>query len=80
MSTPYSIRGPRTNEELFFDYYSQLLEWATQLTQQDRADAEDLVQDLYVQVAHIGVPLAEVDDLRPYTSKCCAIFIIPGFA
>lgn len=69
MSTPYPIRGPRTNEELFFDYYPQLLEWAAQLTQQGRADAEDLVQDLYIQVAHIGLSLAEVDDLRPYLFK-----------
>jgi DNA-directed RNA polymerase specialized sigma24 family protein len=63
------MRRHRTNEELFFDYYPRLLEWATQLTHLDRADAEDLVQDLYIQVMSINVVVDEVDEIEPYLFK-----------
>jgi len=63
------IRKLRSNEELFFEHYPQLLEWAIQLTQLNHADAEDLVQDFYIQVAHIGFSLDEVEDIRPYLFK-----------
>ena len=69
MPTPHPIRGRRTNEELFFEHYPQILDWATQLTHLDREDAEDLVQDFYVQVKCINVPLADVDEIEPYLFK-----------
>jgi DNA-directed RNA polymerase specialized sigma24 family protein len=62
----FPIRDRRTNEELFFDHYAQLLKWALQLCRLDRNDAEDLVQDFYLQITHINVALADVDDLEPY--------------
>jgi DNA-directed RNA polymerase specialized sigma24 family protein len=66
---PNPIRGKRTNEELFFEYYPQILEWASQLAHLDRADAEDLVQDFYIQVKCINMSLAEVDEIEPYLFK-----------
>lgn len=69
MPTPHPIRERRNNEELFFEYYPQVLEWASQLTHLDRADAEDLVQDFYVQVKCIDMLLAEVDEIEPYLFK-----------
>src|ERR1035438_2324373 len=69
MPIPNPIRGRRTNEELFFEYYPQILEWASQLAHLDRADAEDLVQDFYIQVKCINMPLADVDEIEPYLFK-----------
>ena len=69
MSKIYPIRSQRNNEELFFDYYPQLLKWALQLAHLDRDDAEDLVQDFYLQITHINVMLAEVDAIEPYLFK-----------
>jgi DNA-directed RNA polymerase specialized sigma24 family protein len=69
MQNPQPIRKQRSNEELFFDYSAQLLEWAIQLTQLNRADAEDLVQDFYIQISQIGFPLDGVEELRPYLFK-----------
>lgn len=65
----FPIRGQRSNEELFFAYYPQLLKWALQLAHLDRDDAEDLVQDFYLQITHINVVLAEVDEIEPYLFK-----------
>src|ERR1700722_16669621 len=69
MSKIFPIRNQRSNEELFFDYYPQLSKWALQLTHLDRDDAEDLVQDFYLQITHISVMLAEVDAPEPYLFK-----------
>jgi len=69
MQNPQPIRKQRSNEELFFDYSAQLLEWATQLTQLNHADAEDLVQDFYIQVSQIGFSLDGVEEVRPYLFK-----------
>jgi DNA-directed RNA polymerase specialized sigma24 family protein len=69
MSKIFPIRSQRSNEELFFDYHPQLLKWALQLAHLDRDDAEDLVQDFYLQITHINVVLAEVDAIEPYLFK-----------
>lgn len=53
-------------EELFFSSYRRLMEWSLQLTGYDREDAEDLVQDLYVQFARAGSTLDEVEDREAY--------------
>jgi RNA polymerase sigma factor (sigma-70 family) len=53
-------------EEMYFSYYRQLMEWALQLTGYDRADAEDLVHDLYIQVAHSSLKLDEVEKPDAY--------------
>jgi DNA-directed RNA polymerase specialized sigma24 family protein len=65
----HSMRGRRTNEELFFDHYSQLLGWASQLVHSDRADAEDLVQEFYIHVTRSNVALANVEEIQPYLFK-----------
>lgn len=62
-------RGQRSNEEVFFEHYPQLLKWALQLSRLDRDDAEDLVQDFYLQTAHINVVLSEIAELEPYLFK-----------
>jgi DNA-directed RNA polymerase specialized sigma24 family protein len=69
MTKIFPIRSQRSNEELFFDHYPQLLKWALQLAHLDRDDAEDLVQDFYLQITHINVVLAEVDAIEPYLFK-----------
>jgi DNA-directed RNA polymerase specialized sigma24 family protein len=51
-------------EELFFSSYRRLLEWSLQLTGHDREDAEDLVQDLYVQFARAGATGATIDEVE----------------
>jgi DNA-directed RNA polymerase specialized sigma24 family protein len=53
-------------EELFFSSYRRLMEWSLQLTGHDRADAEDLVQDLYVQFARAGATLDEIENRDAY--------------
>jgi DNA-directed RNA polymerase specialized sigma24 family protein len=53
-------------EELFFSSYRRLMEWSLQLTGHDREDAEDLVQDLYVQFARAGFTLEEVENREAY--------------
>jgi DNA-directed RNA polymerase specialized sigma24 family protein len=65
----FPIRGQRNNEELFFEHYPQLLKWALQLSDLDRNNAEDLVQDFYLQIVHINVVLAEIAELEPYLFK-----------
>lgn len=63
------IRERRTNEELFFEHYSQILGWASQLVHSDRADAEDLVQEFYIHVTRSNAALADVDEIQPYLFK-----------
>jgi DNA-directed RNA polymerase specialized sigma24 family protein len=69
MSRIFPIGGERSNEELFFEHYPQLLKWALHLSDSDRGDAEDLVQDFYLQITHINVELAEVNEIEPYLFK-----------
>ncbi len=57
---------PLDFEELFFAYYTRLMEWALQLTRRDRADAEDLVHDLYVQFARTASRPDDVEKLDGY--------------
>jgi len=66
MLISYSKPAPRTNEEVFFDYYPRLLEWATQITHNDRAEAEDLVQDFYLRVTCITRPIDEIEQPESY--------------
>ncbi len=65
----FPIRALRSNEEVFFDHYSLLLQWALQLSHADRDNAEDLIQDFYLQIAHMNVALAEIREIEPYLFK-----------
>lgn len=47
-------------EELFFEHYPRLLEWALQLTRGNRWEADDLVQELYVQFARSSPDLDQI--------------------
>lgn len=51
-------------EEWFFSSYRRLMEWSLQLTGHDREDAEDLIQDLYVQFARAGATGATLDEVE----------------
>jgi RNA polymerase sigma factor (sigma-70 family) len=65
---PFSHAKPdhRTNEDVFFDYYPRLLEWAAQITRNDRAEAEDLVHDFYLRVSRIRRPIDEMEQIESY--------------
>jgi len=47
-------------EELFTERYQRLLAWALRLTNQDRASAEDLVQDAFIQFVLGRTSLEEI--------------------
>jgi DNA-directed RNA polymerase specialized sigma24 family protein len=53
-------------EDIFFEHYSRLLEWALQLTRRDRSDAEDLVQELYVRFARLDTTPEHVENAESY--------------
>lgn len=66
MSFYHSQPGRRTNEDVFFEYHSQLLTWAAQITRNDRAESEDLVQDFYLTVLRISRTLDGMEQLEGY--------------
>ncbi len=66
MPFPHSKPGRRTNQDVFFAYYSRLLGWALQITGNDRSEAEDLVHDLYLRVTRITRPFDEIEQLEHY--------------
>jgi DNA-directed RNA polymerase specialized sigma24 family protein len=54
---------------VFFAHYSRLLEWATQITRNDRAEAEDLVHDLYFRITRINRPIDQIERIEQYLFK-----------
>ncbi len=69
MPLPHSQPSRRTNEEVFFAHYPRLLKWATQITHNDRAAAEDLVHDLYLRVTRIIRPIDQIEQIEHYLFK-----------
>src|ERR1700759_5299946 len=69
MSFLHPKSGRRTNEDIYFAYYSRLLEWANQITHNDRAEAEDLVHDFYLRISRITRSIDEIEQLEPYLFK-----------
>jgi DNA-directed RNA polymerase specialized sigma24 family protein len=55
-----------TFEDIFFEHYVRLLEWAMQLTSRNRSDAEDLVQELYVRFAGTGPVGEHIENAEDY--------------
>jgi DNA-directed RNA polymerase specialized sigma24 family protein len=51
-------------EEMLFSSYHRLMEWSLQLTGHNREDAEDLIQDLYVQFARAGASGTALDEVE----------------
>jgi DNA-directed RNA polymerase specialized sigma24 family protein len=63
----HSKPDPRpTFEDIFFEHYVRLLEWAMQLTGRNRSDAEDLVQELYVRFAGAGPVGEHIENAEDY--------------
>jgi DNA-directed RNA polymerase specialized sigma24 family protein len=63
----HSKPDPRpTFEDIFFEHYVRLLEWAMQLTSRNRSDAEDLVQELYVRFAGAGPVGEHIENAEDY--------------
>ena len=55
-----------TFEELFFEHHGRLFEWALQMTERDRPEAEDLVQELYIRFARAGAPAEHIENAKDY--------------
>jgi DNA-directed RNA polymerase specialized sigma24 family protein len=66
VNLPYSTPKHRTREELFFDFYSRLQNWASQLVHSDQAAAEDLVHDLYIQFVRVDRLVENVENIEAY--------------
>lgn len=70
MSLQKRIRVEKSydHERVFLDHYDWLLDWAYQLTHNNKDEAEDLVQDLYVTFVQSGskLDLSDEDRLRGY--------------
>lgn len=58
-----------SREEVFAERYETLLEWALQLTHQQRESAEDLVQDAFVQFMLARTQLEEIENLNGYLRR-----------
>ena len=56
-------------EELFTERYERLLGWAMQLTNQQRASAEDLVQDAFIQFILGRTSLEEIENIDGYLRR-----------
>jgi RNA polymerase sigma factor (sigma-70 family) len=69
MSLFHSQPDRRTNEDVFFAYHPRLLAWAIQITNGDRSDAEDLVQDFYLRITRISRPVDEMEQPEGYLFK-----------
>ncbi len=54
------------HEQLFSERYDRLLRWALHLTGNDRAQAEDLLHDAYIQFTLLRPPLAAIRQLDNY--------------
>jgi RNA polymerase sigma factor (sigma-70 family) len=61
---------PETSrEELFAERYEVLLQWAMNLTHQQRESAEDLVQDAFVQFTLARTQLEEIENVNAYLRR-----------
>lgn len=58
-----------SREEVFAERYETLLEWALQLTHQQREAAEDLVQDAFVQFMLARTRLEEIENVNGYLRR-----------
>jgi DNA-directed RNA polymerase specialized sigma24 family protein len=55
-----------TFEEVFFEHRIRLCEWAQQLTARNYAEAEDLVQELYIRFARVGLVPEHIENPEHY--------------
>jgi len=63
--------GPREDlrESLFLERYQRLLSWAMRLTNYDRAGAEDLVQDAFIQFTRGRTSLDTITNIDGYLRR-----------
>src|ERR1041385_4085535 len=63
--------GPREDlrESLFLERYQRLLAWAMRLTKYDRAGAEDLVQDAFIQFTRGRTSLDTITNIDGYLRR-----------
>lgn len=66
MNLSYSNPKRRTREELFFDSYARLLDWASQLVRREEAEAEDLVHDLFIQFVRVDRTVESIENVEAY--------------
>ncbi len=59
----------RNREQLFTRRYEALLAWALRLTNQDRASAEDLVQDAFIQFVLGRTSLEKIENIDGYLRR-----------
>jgi RNA polymerase sigma factor (sigma-70 family) len=57
---------PTKFEDVLLGFYPRLIEWALQLTRRDRAQAEDLVQELFVRFARLSTPPEQIQNIENY--------------
>lgn len=55
-----------TFEDVFFEHRIRLYEWALQLTGRNHAEAEDLVQELYIRLARVGPIPEHIENAENY--------------
>ena len=56
----------QSQEEAFVQHYEWLMKWALQFTNNDRARAEDLVQEVFAQFAFAHTDLSGVQNIQAY--------------
>lgn len=57
---------PLSREELFAEKYDRLLQWALRLTSNDRAEAEDLLHDAFVDFSIGQTDLSQIENIDGY--------------
>jgi DNA-directed RNA polymerase specialized sigma24 family protein len=60
------IESRSTFEEIFFEHRFRLHEFALQLTGRNYAEAEDLVQELYIRLARVGPVPEHIENAEHY--------------
>src|SRR5260370_1087193 len=66
MPQPRALTSAQSHEDLFIQHYDQLLAWDLQLSEGDRSQAKDLVQDAFVQFTFRRRDLNSIENLEGY--------------
>jgi DNA-directed RNA polymerase specialized sigma24 family protein len=61
-----SLKTAASHEDIYVERYDQLLSWALQLTERDRAEAEDLLHDAFVHFTLVRPDLNSINHLDNY--------------
>jgi DNA-directed RNA polymerase specialized sigma24 family protein len=66
MSNPRTLTSAQSHEDIFIQHYDQLIVWALQLTEGDKSQAKDLVQDAFVQFTFRRRDLSSIENIEGY--------------